>query len=98
MPAEFHWWRSNKKLSLVLHERSWNTNQSGGIEGSIDYLNGVLHLLQQYASHITATAHIIHIFLGFTSTRLGLWRVLPKDTPTKKKPEDPVRPEPGTLD
>ena len=23
-------------------------------------------------------------FLGFTSTRLGLWSVLPKDTPTKK--------------
>ena len=26
-------------------------------------------------------------FLGFTSTRLGLWSVLPKDTPTKN-PED----------
>ena len=34
-------------------------------------------------------------FLGFTSTRLGLWSVLPKDTPTKK-PEDPVRLEPRT--
>ena len=32
-------------------------------------------------------------FLGFTSTRLGLWSVLPKDTPTKN-PEDPVRLEP----
>ena len=29
-------------------------------------------------------------FLGFTSTRLGLWSVLPKDTPTKNS-ADPVR-------
>ena len=28
-------------------------------------LNGVLHCSQQYFSHITATTHIIHIFLGF---------------------------------
>ena len=34
-------------------------------------------------------------FLGFTSTRLGLWSVLPKDTPTKNS-EDPVRLEPRT--
>ena len=27
-------------------------------------------------------------FLGFTSTRLGLWSVLPKDTPMRKTPED----------
>ena len=35
-------------------------------------------------------------FLGLTSTRLELWRVLPKDTPTKKTPEDPVLLEPRT--
>ena len=34
-------------------------------------------------------------FLGFTSTRLGLWNVSSKDTPTKS-PEDPVRLEPRT--
>ena len=36
-------------------------------------------------SHIMMTAHI-QVFLGFTRTRLGLWSVTPKDTPTK----DPV--------
>ena len=35
------------------------------------------------------------VLLGFTSSRLGLWSVLPKDTPTKN-PEDPVRLEPRT--
>ena len=34
-------------------------------------------------------------FLGFTNTRLGLWGVLPKDTPTKN-PEDPVWLKPRT--
>ena len=34
-------------------------------------------------------------FLGFTSTRLGLWSVLPKDTP-KKNPHDLVQLEPRT--
>ena len=34
-------------------------------------------------------------FLGFTSTMLRLWSVLPKDTPTKN-PEDLVRLEPRT--
>ena len=33
-------------------------------------------------------------FLGFTSTKLR--SVLPKDTPMKKNPEDPVRFEPKT--
>ena len=50
----------------------------------INELNGVLHCFQQYFSHITATAHIICAFLGFTITRLGLRSVLPKDPPTKK--------------
>ena len=36
-------------------------------------------------------------FLGFTSTRLGLRSVLPKNTPTKK-PEDPVRLQLRPLD
>ena len=30
--------------------------------------------------YITATAHIIHVFPGFTSTRLGLLSVLPRDS------------------
>ena len=34
-------------------------------------------------------------FLGFTSTRLWLWSILPKDTPTKNS-EDPVQLEPRT--
>ena len=34
-------------------------------------------------------------FLGFPSTRLELWSVLPKDTPTKN-PQDPVRLKPRT--
>ena len=34
-------------------------------KGLIDWLNGVLRHFQQYFSHITATAHIIHVFPGF---------------------------------
>ena len=35
------------------------------IEFMIDVLNGVLHRIQHYFSHITAAAHIIHVFPGF---------------------------------
>ena len=37
-------------------------------------------------------------FLGFTSTRLGLWSVLPKDTPTKKTQRIQCSSNPGPLD
>ena len=40
-----------------------------------------------------ATAHIIHAFLGFTSTRLGSEVSCPRTLPGKN-PEDPVRLEP----
>ena len=56
-------------------------------------LNGVLHRFYQYFSHITATIHIIHAFLGFTSTKLGSEVSCPR-TLTRKNPEDPVRLEP----
>ena len=59
-----------------------------------DWLNGVLHCFQHYFNHIIPTAHIIHVFLSFTRTRLGLRTVLPKDTPMKA-PEDPVQLESG---
>ena len=59
----------------------------------IDWLNGVLRRFQQYFSHITATAHIIHAFLGLTSTRLGSEVSCPSTLP-RKDPEDPVRLEP----
>ena len=42
---------------------------------------------------ITSTAHTIHVFWDFISSRMGLLRVLPKDTPTKT-PEHPVPLEP----
>ena len=42
-----------------------------------------------------ATAHIIHDFLGFTSTRLGSEVSCPRTLP-RKNPEDPVRVEPRT--
>ena len=59
-------------------------------------LNGVLRRFQQYFSHITVTAHIIHLsFLGFTSTRLGSEVSCPRTLP-RKNPEDPVRLEPRT--
>ena len=35
------------------------------LQGSTDCLNGVLRHLQHYFAHITATAHIIHVFPGF---------------------------------
>ena len=56
----------------------------------IDRLNGVLRRFQHYFSHITATAHIINVFLGFTSTRLGTEVSCPRTLPLKN-PEDPVR-------
>ena len=61
----------------------------------IEWLNGVLRRFQQYFSHITATAHIIHAFVGFTSTRLGSEVSCPRTLP-RKNPEDPVRFEPRT--
>ena len=42
-----------------------------------------------------ATAHIIHAFLGFTSTRLGSEVSCPRTLP-RKNPEDLVRLEPRT--
>ena len=56
-------------------------------------MNGVLRRFQQYLSHITATVHIIHAFLGFTSTRLGSEVSCPRSLP-RKNPDDPVRLEP----
>ena len=50
----------------------------------IDWLNGILCCFQQYFSHLTATAHIIHVFPGFHQYLAGLWSVLPTDTPWKK--------------
>ena len=32
---------------------------------TIDWVNGVLRRFQQHLNHITATAHIIHVFPGF---------------------------------
>ena len=42
-----------------------------------------------------ATVHIIHVFLGFTSTRLGSEVSCPRTLP-RKIPEDLVRLEPRT--
>ena len=53
-----------------------------------------LHRFQKYFSHIMATAHIIHVFLGFTSTRLGSEVPCPR-TLSRKNP-DPVWLEPRT--
>ena len=58
-------------------------------------LNGVLPRFQQYFSHIMATVHIIYVFLGFTSTRLGSRVSCPRILP-RKNPEDPVWLEPRT--
>ena len=60
-----------------------------------DSLNGVLRRFLQYFSHITATAHIVHAFQGFTSTRLGSEVSCPRTLP-RKNPEDLVRLEPRT--
>ena len=49
----------------------------------IDWLNGVLRCFYQYFSHIMATIHIIHAFLGFTSTRLGSEVSCPRTLPKK---------------
>ena len=46
-------------------------------------------------NYILLTAHIIHDFLGFTSTRLGSEVSCPRTLP-RKNPEDPVRLEPRT--
>ena len=39
-------------------------NTEGIVEKLVEWLNGVLRRFQQYFSHITATAHIIHVFPG----------------------------------
>ena len=44
---------------------------------------------------MTETAHIIHAFLGFTSTRLSSEVLCPRTLP-RKNPEDPVQLEPRT--
>ena len=56
----------------------------------IDWLNGVLRHFKQYFSHFTATAHIIHASLGFTSTRLGSEVSCPRTLPRKKPRESSV--------
>ena len=60
-------------------------------------MNGILGRFQHYCSHITMTAHIIHVFPGFTGlvTRLGLRSVLLKGTPTTKRCGSNV---PSTVD
>ena len=64
----------------------------------IDWLNSVLRRFQQYFSHITATAHIIHVF-NWVSPVLG-WgsEVSYQRTLPHKNPKDPVQFEPRTLD
>ena len=61
-------------------------------------MNGVLRRFQQYFSHITATAHIIHVFLGFTSTRLGSEVSCPRTLPRKKTQRIQCGSNPGPLD
>ena len=58
-----------------------NVEQSGDLPRCelIDWLNGVLCHFKKYFSYITATAHLFMCILVFTSTRLRLWSVLPKD-------------------
>ena len=45
----------------------------------------IKHPFQHHFSHITAKAHIFLFFLGFIRRMLGLWGVLPKDTPRKRQ-------------
>ena len=61
----------------------------------IDWVNGVL---RPFFGILVVSRRQLTLFmscLGFTSTRLGLWSFLPKDTPTKNH-EDPVLLEPRT--
>ena len=48
-----------------------------------DWLNGLKRHFPHYISHIRATAHIIMQVFSFTSSRLGIWDVLPRDSPEK---------------
>ena len=62
----------------------------------INLVNGVLRRFLHYFGHIKVTADLFVHVLGFTSTKLGLWRVLPMGTPTKNQ-GDSVRLEAGAL-
>ena len=51
----------------------------------VGWLNGVLRCSQQYFSHITATAHIIHVFPGFHQCYAGALKCLAEGH-TNEKP------------
>ena len=55
-------------------------------------MNGVLHHLQQYFSHMSATAHITHVIPGFHQYKAKALKCLAQG----QNPEDPVRLEPRT--
>ena len=91
----------NKKSLLKTQsnmEKCWNLIELlkiGFLPTSIDWLNGFWCHFQQYLCRITATVHIFMHFLGFTSTWLLPWSILPQDTPAKN-PVGLVKLEPRT--
>ena len=45
-------------------------------QSKVDWLNDVLCHFQQYFSHITVTAHIVHVFPGFNQYKAGALKCL----------------------
>ena len=79
-------------------ERPSHVNMYGQNIRKDDWLNGVLHCLLQDFSHITRWQLTLFVsFLCVTSTRMGLWIFLTKDTP-RENPGHPARLEPRALD
>ena len=48
-------------------------------------MNGVLRHFQQYFSHITVTAHFIHVYPGFHQYKAGALKCLAQRHSNKKK-------------
>ena len=63
----------------------------------IDWSNDAWHHFQKYFSHITATAHIIHVLPGFHQHYAGVLKCLAQGHSNEKNTEEPMRLEPRTL-
>ena len=71
--------QTDRRMSQRTDEQTDVRTNNANIE--LNWLNGVLRRFQQYFIQITATVNIVQAFPEFHKYKLGLWSVLPKDTP-----------------
>ena len=80
--------KTKKKQHKLLNPLLYN------LKFQTDWLNGVSCCFQQYFSHTMVTVLIIYVF---NLIRLGLWSVLPMDSPTKTTQRIQWGSNPGPL-